>query len=154
MFISLYIPGKPIPQGSLSVGRNGQMFWTNNATLRPYRLAIATALRHEMSQHVGFEVSKDQGFAIDITFRKARPKSHLLSSGAVNPKAPRRLTQVPDYCDKGARAVLDAITDSKVVYADDAQVTDLMSRKRYANDEFPEGTYLTITDVEVHDDWR
>lgn len=124
------------------------MYWSNSAILKPYRANIAKALRTEVKNHEDFEVVKDSGFCISVEFRTNRPKSHFLTSGKLNPKAPKRLVKIPDYADKGARAVLDAITDSGVIYVDDAQVTDLHSRKRYATEQFPEGTYILITDTE------
>lgn len=143
MLLSVYVPGRPVPQGSLRSGGRGQLYWSNAAILRPYRANIVNAIRAAVPAD---HQSVAHGVTVDICFRTNRPKSHFLKSGALNPKAPRDLIVIPDYCDKGARAVLDAITDARCIYIDDCQVTDLHSRKRFATDVDPEGTYITISD--------
>src|SRR3972149_1472008 len=62
----------------------------------------------------------------------------LLSRG----KSVRRpLPSVPPDLDKLARGLLDPLT--RVLYEDDAQVTDLVLRKRYADDGAPPGALIT-----------
>jgi len=68
----------------------------------------------------------------------------LLSRG----KSVRRpLPSVPPDLDKLARGLLDPLT--RVLYADDAQVTDLILRKRYADDGAPPGALITAQWQEV-----
>ena len=48
--------------------------------------------------------------------------------------------------DKLARAILDALED--ICYSNDARVTDLIARKRYADDRQP-GVHIKISEVEL-----
>jgi crossover junction endodeoxyribonuclease RusA len=72
---------------------------------------------------------------IEVVFYLPRPQ-YLLTKGKAPLAVPH--TKKPDV-DKLARACKDALTG--VVWTDDAQVTDLIARKRYcAAGEFPRAT--------------
>lgn len=124
--LTLTIPGEPIPQGSLQSGGRGQLFYSNAARLKPYRTAIATAVRdlagetHE--QWTG-------PVTVRALFVFQRPKYHFTSRGELKPTAPIDKLTPPDT-DKLLRSVLDAITQSGV-YGDDAQVVFAEGRKEF-----------------------
>jgi len=80
---------------------------------------------------------------VTLLFRFARPKSHWSKKG-LKPTAPEYHTSKPD-ADNLAKAVLDCITQLGF-WRDDAQVSALDVRKKYANAEpFCE---ITITPIE------
>lgn len=79
---------------------------------------------------------------VTLLFRFARPKSHWSKKG-LKPTAPEYHTSKPD-ADNLAKAVLDCITQLRF-WRDDAQVSALDVRKKYANAEpFCE---ITITPI-------
>jgi Holliday junction resolvase RusA-like endonuclease len=68
---------------------------------------------------------------VELTFYRPRPAGHFgtgRNAGALKPSAPTLPTTRPDVL-KYARAVEDALTG--VVWADDAQITDEVLRKRF-----------------------
>jgi Holliday junction resolvase RusA-like endonuclease len=93
-------------------------------------IANCAALELRRAEHAGLVFLA--GVAIDVTFYLPRPKKFLVKkwAGIDVPHTTR-----PD-ADKMLRVVKDAL--SKVVWNDDAQVTDVVARKRYcAAGEFP-----------------
>lgn len=70
---------------------------------------------------------------VRIIFRLTRPKSVKSSK--------RWWPTVPPDADKLARAVLDGL---KPCWTDDAQVCELVVRKRYATDDEQSGAHITI----------
>lgn len=124
--ITVTIPGVPVPQGSLRAGGRGQLFYSNAAYLKPYRTAVASAVR----EAAGDSHEQWTGpVTVRVLFLFERPKSHVLKSGALRKGQPPEKLTPPDL-DKLTRSVLDAITQSGV-YADDAQVTVLEAAKDY-----------------------
>ena len=74
--------------------------------------------------------------ALFITIYLPRPKSHFYT-------APIYCTKKPDV-DNYAKAIMDALTDSGVIWMDDAQVVDINCRKLYTTHET--GAAITVCD--------
>lgn len=74
--------------------------------------------------------------ALFITVYLPRPKSHFYSGkkrgGELREGAPIYCAKKPDV-DNYAKAIMDALTDSGVIWMDDAQVCFLQTTKQYAN---------------------
>lgn len=93
-------------------------------------IAGTASLELQRPEHRGLFF--EHGVEIDVCFYLPRPKA-LLTKKLAGQAIPH--TKKPD-ADKLLRAVKDAL--SKVVWRDDAQVTDAITRKRYcAAGEFP-----------------
>ena len=126
--------GTPRPQGSAKafVRGNRAFITSDNAKLKPYRhtltqVAMETASRDGLSLPV---CARDVPVEVSITFTFAKPRS--------KPKRVIHCTVKPDI-DKTCRAVLDAL--SGVAFQDDAQVVQIIARKRYGS---PEQTEVTV----------
>lgn len=125
--------GDPVKQGDLKcVGKNGhhQLVHSNAAELKPWRDRVAyggKAMRRD-------KAAEHQPIDLVVTFTLARPAKHWgtgRNAAVLKTSAPQYPTSYPDL-DKLARAVGDALT--KIAYPDDAQIVDLIARKRYADD--------------------
>lgn len=130
--ITLFVPGRPAPQGSKRHVGNGIMIESSKA-VKPWRIEVMWAAREACPAPI------NGAAAVRLDFVMPRPKS-----------APKRSTppaiKRPDL-DKIARAVLDAITG--VIVADDSQVVDLHATKRIA--EIGETPGVHITARHAHD---
>lgn len=134
--VSFAVPGRPIPQGSLSSFRHrttGQIVTPQKARVREYRDRIAWA-----AEATGVACT-DEPVRVRAVFGFARPKSHRLTSGKLTKRAPTSHTSRPDL-DKVARSLLDAITG--VLVYDDAQVVALDVRKQWHDHD---ETWVEIT---------
>jgi Holliday junction resolvase RusA-like endonuclease len=126
--LTFFVPGKPIPQGSKNVSRQGFIYETTGKTLRPWRKAIASACPP------GWLVEERTiPASVYLTFIMPRPKS----TPKITPPAVKR----PDL-DKLTRAVLDALTG--VVWIDDSQVTNLTVEKHIAEPDEETGVDICI----------
>lgn len=107
---SFYVPGEPVPQGSLTV-INGRIIHSNQRRLMAWRKQVGEAAAHlpMLEGPVGLE----------LMFDVERPKSVKREQPHVRPDL-----------DKYIRAVLDALTG--VVYEDDGQVCHILASKRYS----------------------
>jgi crossover junction endodeoxyribonuclease RusA len=131
--IRFVVPGIPVQQGSKRHVGNGIMVEAA-ANLKPWREAIIYAAR-EHSKELRYPTGPVNAC---LYFYFPRPKSHfgtgrnahVLKDGATEYKATK-----PDL-DKLVRAVLDAITQSGVVWRDDSQVAGLTALKRYGGTGF------------------
>lgn len=112
--IAFAVYAKPIPQGSLVPmlvkGRPGVRYLKADE-LYEWRASVARACPIDAPEPGAYRVS--------ITFHIERPKSVKRSMPTVYPDL-----------DKLVRGVLDALTGR--VWADDAQVCELVASKRYA----------------------
>jgi crossover junction endodeoxyribonuclease RusA len=122
--ISTYIPGTPVPQGSMSVV-NGHVFHQHGAELKAWREAIAWHVK-------GQRAPLDGAVGVILSFRLPRPKAHREDTW---------VSVRPDL-DKLVRAALDALTG--IAYHDDAQVVHVSAMKSYATDDQPAGLYLSV----------
>ena len=112
--------GVPVAQGSLrSLGRGRPTIHSNADALLPWRAIVAVHARNAMN---GRDVITG-AVTVTAVFTLPRPKSAKRGALPIT----RRLD-----VDKGARALLDAITH--VVVADDAQVVALHAVKVYVGD--------------------
>lgn len=137
--VTFAVPGRPIPQGSLSSFRHsqtGKVVTPQKAKVREYREQVAWAARQ-----TGMACT-DEPVAVHLLFHFARPKSHYRANGQLRPKAPHYHAQRPD-ADKLARAALDAISGGALLY-DDAQVWRVTSMKVWDTTDL---THVTVEPV-------
>jgi len=129
-----FVPGTPVPQGSLRSNGRGGLFYSNAAQLKPYRTKIADCIRAALGPN---HASIDAPIHVAMTFYFAplqKPKVHKLSA--------------PDL-DKLSRSILDAVTESGL-YVDDSRVVGLSASKLYHDSLGVPGVYLTVS--EINDD--
>ncbi|HXM54682.1 MAG TPA: RusA family crossover junction endodeoxyribonuclease [Candidatus Dormibacteraeota bacterium] len=130
--LSFEVPGEPQPQGSSRAFKHRHtgrvMVTSDNARLRPWRDAVCWHARQAMAG--GRSLAGPVGVTIEFSF--ARPAGHFGKRG-LRPSAPPEHVVRPDL-DKLVRAVLDALSEAGV-WRDDAQVTELVVRKKY--DDLP-----------------
>jgi Holliday junction resolvase RusA-like endonuclease len=113
----VHVLGEPIPQGSMRAVARGRIV-SDNDRLRPWRDSVAWAVRDAMNG----QPPLDGPLEVRATFVLPRP-----------PSAPKRRwapEKKPDL-DKLLRACLDAVTAGGG-WCDDAQVVDVITRKRYS----------------------
>lgn len=125
------VKGLPVTKGSKQgfvVGGHAVVVDSNKERLKPW----LADLRHAMQAFP--HAPLDEAVGIDLLFRLVRPQSLA--------KRVKRPQKKPDV-DKLVRAVFDAMTG--VVVTDDARITDLRARKRFAGGEFVPGVYATVT---------
>ena len=122
---------QPVPQGSLSAGRNGHLYYSNAETLKPWRNRITTCVKDVLPSDY---VALDAPVKVTATFYFPPLKS---------PKPFK--TSAPDL-DKLLRAVLDALTASGI-YSDDSRVVWVDSRKKYANNADGMGVDIVVHEV-------
>lgn len=134
-FLSVFVQGKPIPQGSLTPmpfrRKNGKM--GVNVFQKPELL--------EWRENIAQAIIAVRG---DKFYPKETPVHLTLAFRLLRPKSSKR--KVP-CCkgidlDKACRAVLDALTG--VIYDDDCQVCTLIALKSYVDDEEHQGVYISI----------
>lgn len=89
---------------------------------------VAEAVRHKL------QVEPERAFSVRLHFQFARPPSHLTSKGVLKAGTLFEFTRKPDL-DNLAKAVLDAITDTNLVWRDDSQVTQLALSKAWTSGE-------------------
>lgn len=147
------VAGLPVPQGNLRAGliagrarliHSGPKF----GPLHAWREAIATEARRAIEWEQlgggrpGPVVMLGNSVEVRATFRLPRPLGHSGARG-LRPSAPAFPGRKPDL-DKLGRALLDALTG--VVFLDDAQVVDLIVRKRYADPGQQPGVAVEISE--------
>lgn len=123
--ITIFVPGRPAPQGSKRYLGNGVSVESSKA-VAPWRADI----RSTLLEHLHDEEPMRGPVTVRLSFVMPRPAN--TPKTAPTPYAIKR----PDV-DKLVRAVLDAI-GSAGVWQDDSQVVELFARKRLAEvDEKP-----------------
>ncbi len=146
--LQLTVVGVPAPQGSMKAfihkrRRDGKPFpvvTSDNARTKGWRQTIADVVGHELAGE-NRDIFFDGAVALDVTFYLPRPKDLLTLK-----KAARQFPHVtkPDL-DKLLRAAADSL--KQVVWADDSQITDITTRKRYVTaGEYPRAE-ITIRDA-------
>lgn len=128
--IDVHVPGKPRPQGSMTLWRAPD--GSDRAKYAPevvaHRNLVVGALRNAWAGRGRM----DGAASVMLTFTFARPKSHYgtgRNAAKVLPSAPDQHTQHPDL-DKLTRLVFDALTVAQV-WADDAQGHVLVASKEW-----------------------
>ena len=124
------VRGKPAPKGSMRAlmpkgGKQPVVIAGNSSAVKSWEASI----RSEAAAAWPYPPTRD-AVSVGLEFSMPRPKSHLRTNGQVKPDSPTSVSKKPDI-DKLARPVLDALT--AVVYADDAQVTELLCSKTYSD---------------------
>lgn len=120
------IHGQPVPQGSMTcVGRGGfhNVQPSNRKELGYWRRKVVEGGQHLLGKVGGTLVGP---IGVEVTFTVPRPAS---VPPAQRPWPFRKGGGTGDV-DKLARAVLDGLTDARLI-ADDAQVVELVARKVY-----------------------
>lgn len=131
--IRFFVPGIPAPQGSKKYVGNGRMIESSKA-VRPWRDTITYHAQ---------QAAEDPAWggpylanAVQMTFVLPRPKSVTVKS--------RPLPTVKPDIDKLVRAVLDALTASRI-YHDDASVVEIRAEKKYEQDGWSPGVWVRVT---------
>lgn len=147
--LSTWIPGVPVPQGSLSAfpitrkdGKPGVRFANKKgAELKEQRERIRLLVGRDMQQN-GLPLAPRGAVVVMATFVLPRPPSHYgtgKNAGTLRSSAPKWHTSKPDV-DKFARALLDSLGCQRVAggksvpgigYHDDAQVDRIQASKRW-----------------------
>lgn len=126
--ISFFAGGVPSTKGSAKafvVGRRAVI--TNDAG--PRAKAWAAVVAGAALDAMAGRPPCDGPVHVRAVFYMPRPKAHSTKKG-LRPNAPTWVASKPDS-DKLARCALDALTG--VVFADDAQIAELVVQKRYAD---------------------
>lgn len=141
MDLRITVHGDPAPQGSKRAFRNkytGTIQQTESSTrLRPWRADVREAV--EAAVPPGHPVV-DGPVCVTISFGFARPKSHYRTgrnAHLLRDDVPMHPTGRVNDLDKLARAVLDAIGSTGLVWRDDGQVVGLGLRKAYFDQLLP-----------------
>lgn len=126
MTITVY--GTPGPQGSkrfVGLAKSGRgIMIESSAKVKPWREAIAWAVREQMAGQVGNMAGWVGPVSMEVTFTFARPKKYASPKKAHIPMSTR-----PDL-SKLVRSTEDALT-SAGAWEDDARVVSTLSRKVY-----------------------
>lgn len=124
------IDGKAAPQGSVKVGRQGQVYPAARG-LRAWRETVATYAT-VAAHREQFVLQKTDPVRVVMRFTYGRPDSHFRRSKGhrlLRADAPVAKTTTPDL-DKLVRAVLDALVIGRVLH-DDRQVASLTAEKAW-----------------------
>ena len=132
--LDLFIHGDPEPQPRVkAVARGGFVRMYTPKTADAWKRAVSIAIHNEMMEkfrkHEGFD--RKGPFAVGMEFILPRPKSHFgvgQREDIVKPSAPAEAIGKPDI-DNLAKAVLDAITKTALIWKDDSQVVICNVRK-------------------------
>jgi crossover junction endodeoxyribonuclease RusA len=122
--LDVWVPGRPVAQGSLKVVGRGRVV-DDSPRLRPWRNAVETLARSGWRGRAPLAGPVALELAFTLALPKSAPKSWRARPRWATPH--RRGT---GDVDKLARAVLDAL-GAAGVYADDAQVTRLAAGKAF-----------------------
>ena len=146
-FFTFAVPGIPRPQGSMTLTRH-----PSGATSARYSKHVY-AWRTMMTDRILIEAESNpfdkrptQPIGVGATFMLERPKNHYRTGKYANELkagAPDRPTSSPDL-DKLVRALLDSITDSGIVWTDDAQVVLISANKIYCVDDVGPGVWVQL----------
>ena len=140
--LTINVIGNPIPQGSKVANHHGHGVRDANARkLKPWRAKLAAAAR--AAAHADGWETLDGPIRVTIKLSHPRPAAHYRTgrySGLLKPDAPRWKATRPD-ADKLARAVLDALTDARVI-KDDSRIAWLSVFDMWTNDPDNDGGCL------------
>jgi len=128
--IHAFIPGKPVPQGSVNV--YGGRVVSVKPELRKWRDAIRAAL---LAKHPGEPL--DGPLSVSLVFQIQPPQKPRWALPAVKPDV-----------DKLIRGALDSMSTTKTqagVITDDARVVSITATKTYHGTP---GVFVTITEVQ------
>ena len=136
-WLSVWIPGRPVPQGNLTgfVAGGKVVLRHSDNRLVAWRGYAAGMLATEAPG-----ILNQRPVGVVATYHIQRPKSHYNTKGLLREAAPTHVTSRPDL-DKYLRALLDAIQISGII-KDDSQVVALSAVKVYSDDR--EGVEVRI----------
>lgn len=129
---TLTVAGIPKPQGSKRVF-NGRVVEAAGQGLKVWRKQIEEACLSLVTEEHCLLLD---AVRVEVDFYLSRPKTVSQEK--------RPLPVVPPDLDKLARALLDGIGQSQVIWQDDSQVVELIARKHYADNHEP-GAKITIS---------
>lgn len=127
--IRLDVYGLPKPQGSKKI-IHGRLVEASGNALKVWRKQIAEACIPYSQENIHLGPVR-----LEVDFFMPRPKTVSFQ------KRPKPI--VPPDLDKLARAVLDGIGQSEMIWGDDSQVVEIFARKYYADDREP-GAVIVI----------
>lgn len=128
--LTFTVEGQPIPQPRPRVstwGGRGRAYTPKDHPVHGFRQAVA--IRAALAAKAARWTQATGPVSVVMTCWFVRPKSHLTAAGTPRPGAPEWPCRVD--VDNLAKAVLDAVTDSGVVWEDDDQVVRLLVVKEY-----------------------
>lgn len=131
MIFSTFVPGKPLPKGSLRHVGRGRL--VEQTKVKEWMEAIRTDLLGQALEEPMFTTPVFAGLEFYFprpAVAKNRLYPHMRSAGDL---------------DKLCRAVLDALQPK--VLADDALVVSMSATKRYEDADNPAGVLITVADL-------
>lgn len=150
--LDITVYGDPAPQGSkryLGVGSQGRVRMAESSKrVEPWRADIRAAIERKWQpvKDAGGRLPYGGPVTVHLEFYLLRPAGHWgtgRNSHLLRPGAPSHPHGKPDV-DKLARAVLDAIGSTGLVWADDAQVVQLSAIKIYCPRGGQPGCHITV----------
>lgn len=131
MSVAFFVSGVPVPQGSMSVSRQGHIYHSNSAVLKSWRNTIAARAR------IFFDEAQlpplDGPVKVSLKFYFTKPKKGR-DVGLYK-------TTTPDL-DKLQRAVFDALTG--IAYTDDCRVAVSEQHKLYVDESASPGVLIQV----------
>jgi len=103
------------------------MYLPSSAPIRAFKAAVIAAAGKRFAKPITGPV------VVEITALFLRPPSHLTGRGELRKGAPGYPGRNLGDVDNLAKGVMDALTDSGIVWLDDSQVVDLRVAKRWAD---------------------
>lgn len=141
MILSAFVEGDPVAQPrARAVSFAGRARMYDPGTAKPWRARISAALA---SKRPASPVAGPVALTLRFYFR--RPASHLKPCGGLRKGAREKPTGKPDWDNLG-KAVADEMTQLSI-WGDDAQVTDVILSKRYAEGDQRPGVLIELTAV-------
>jgi len=144
--LSVFVPGEPVfkqrHRARVATGKNGKPF------VQFYPDKRSADYEEYAGQYMLFQLRKveleGKGEDFTLPIRDCRILAHIRFN-IQRPKSIKRvhMTVKPDL-DNLAKSILDALVQGGVIY-DDNLITDLMTMKRYADDDHPEGVEVELT---------
>lgn len=135
-----WISGKPVQQGSKSMGRNGRMYEDAKGH-KAWRRKVSDAAALYVLQH---RIEPFAQARVWATYVFPRPKIHYRTNGEIKPQYVDALHIVYPDRDKLDRCLNDGLTQGGII-VDDRIIYAGTSRKIYVNPEAPEpGCLVTI----------
>jgi Holliday junction resolvase RusA-like endonuclease len=120
--LSFTVKGTAAPQGSKNgfVSKGRVVLVEASKNLKPWRDQVTYEAWISAKEQGWVMMGKDQDAHISVLFRFAKPKSVKRNKHTVRPDL-----------DKLVRGILDGITQTNVIWADDSQVISIFIAKEY-----------------------